>query len=71
MRIYCSTFSGRALLLAAGLLLTAGAAAAQTGYGLDSTPTYFANVWSLAHTIPDEIRARVTFVEELFIMNPR
>jgi len=29
MRIYCSTFSGRALLLAAGLLLTAGAAAAQ------------------------------------------
>ena len=34
-----------------------GTAANQTGYGLDNTPTYFANVWSLAHTIPDEIRA--------------
>lgn len=34
-----------------------GTQAAQVGYKLDNTPTYFCNVWAESKAIPDELRA--------------
>lgn len=40
----------------------AGTESAGSGYSVDNTPTYFANVWAFHHDIPDQVRANVDAV---------